>query len=54
MWEEETFLFHDGVEQQDKQGTYIELEGKKFYKNAKNGLGYKVGENSDGIGWFYA
>lgn len=42
-WEGQNFVFKQWIEKKDQQGTYIELDGKKYYayKEGMNGLGYE-------------
>ena len=44
-WEGQNFVFKQWIEKKDQQGTYIELDGKKYYayKEGMNGLGYENG-----------
>lgn len=46
-WQGDKFVIKAGLEQQDSKGTYINVAGQKYYKDATDGLGYKIDKNPD-------
>lgn len=46
-WQGDKFVIKAGLEQQDSKGTYINVAGQKYYKDATDGLGYQVDKDSD-------
>lgn len=41
-WQGDKFVIKAGLEQQDSKGTYINVAGQKYYKDATDGLGYNI------------
>lgn len=46
-WQGDKFVIKAGLEQQDSKGIYINVAGQKYYKDATDGLGYKIDKNPD-------
>ena len=54
-WQNNKFIFKQGVEKTDQKGKYIEIGGQRYdqWKEGLTWLGYQVGINSNDTGRFY-